>query len=75
MVFPSVSSHLNQFSVGDFEYEEVDLMELPPRARKELVGLQEQFEEEAAVLNEDLMSFAGLPRVFWSLKQPKATVL
>ena len=46
-------------------------MELPLRARKELLGLQEQFEEEVAVLNEDLMSFATwLKRLFIGSPRP-----
>ncbi|CAJ1356613.1 unnamed protein product [Effrenium voratum] len=42
---------------GDDDYEEVDLAELPAKARSELFRLQEQFEEEAAVLHGDLMEF------------------
>ncbi|CAK9014483.1 Uncharacterized protein SCF082_LOCUS12350 [Durusdinium trenchii] len=42
---------------SDYEYEEVDLMDLPSSARTELWRLQEQFEEEASVLQNDLMAF------------------
>ncbi|CAE7226306.1 hypothetical protein AK812_SmicGene18024 [Symbiodinium microadriaticum] len=41
----------------DFEYEEIDIMELPGPARREIARLQNQYEEEAALLNADLMHF------------------